>query len=138
MEVAGGERRPDRAHGVHVDVPEIGPPNIASRAIVPPIAIAAASPTARVSVATARITNMRKAVMTSSKKNDCASEPEERRADAGDVAEQGAQEEGREDGARELGRPVAEGAWPGKVALVSAKAKVTAPLKCAPEMCPTA
>ena len=33
-----------------IDAPEIGPPNIASSPIVPPIAIAAASPTARVSV----------------------------------------------------------------------------------------
>src|SRR5438552_3316460 len=37
-----------------MEAPEIGPPNIASRPIVPPTAIAAASPTARVSVATAR------------------------------------------------------------------------------------
>ena len=58
-----------------MEAPEIGPPNMASRAIVPPIAIAAASPTALVSVATARITNIRKAVITSSKKNDCACEP---------------------------------------------------------------
>jgi hypothetical protein len=34
-----------------IDAPEIGPSNIASSPIVPPIAIAAASPTARVSVA---------------------------------------------------------------------------------------
>ena len=43
-----------------IDAPEIGPPNIASSPTVPPIAIAAASPTARVSVATAMITNIRK------------------------------------------------------------------------------
>ena len=43
---------------------------------MPPIAIAAASPTARVSVATARITNSRNAVSTSSQRNDCACEPE--------------------------------------------------------------
>jgi hypothetical protein len=59
-----------------VEAPEIGPPNIASRAIVPPIAIAAASPTARVSVATARITNIRKALITSSQRKDCPCEPE--------------------------------------------------------------
>ena len=39
-----------------------GPPNSASRPTVPPIAIAAAAPTARVSVATAMITNIRNAV----------------------------------------------------------------------------
>ena len=39
-----------------------GPPNRASRPTVPPIAIAAAAPTARVSVATAMITNISKAV----------------------------------------------------------------------------
>jgi hypothetical protein len=44
-----------------IEAPVIGPANIASRPIVPPIAIAAASPTARVSVASARITNIRKA-----------------------------------------------------------------------------
>jgi hypothetical protein len=37
---------------------------------VPPIAIAAASPTARVSVATAMITNIKKNVITSSHRND--------------------------------------------------------------------
>ena len=45
---------------------------------MPPIAIAAASPTARVSVATARITNIRNALITNSQRNDCACEPEGR------------------------------------------------------------
>ena len=58
-----------------IDAPEIGPPNIASRPIVAAIAIAAASPTARVSVATASTTNMRKALITSSQRNDCPAEP---------------------------------------------------------------
>ena len=58
-----------------IEAPEIGPPNIASRPTVPPIAIAAASPTARVSVATAMITNIRKKLSTSSQRNDCACEP---------------------------------------------------------------
>ena len=49
-----------------MDAPVTGPPNSASSATVPPIAIAAAAPTARVSVATAMITNIRKAVRTSS------------------------------------------------------------------------
>ena len=40
-----------------IDVPVIGPPNSASRPTVPPIASAAAAPTARVSVVTATITN---------------------------------------------------------------------------------
>ena len=44
--------------------PVMGPPNSASRPTVPPMAIAAAAPTARVSVATAMITNIRKAVST--------------------------------------------------------------------------
>ena len=43
---------------------------------MPPIAIAAASPTARVSVATAMITNIRKKLSTSSQRNDCACEPD--------------------------------------------------------------
>src|SRR5579862_4429100 len=59
-----------------IEAPLIGPPNIASRPIVPPIAIAAASPTARVSVATARITNIRNALITSSHRNDCPCDPE--------------------------------------------------------------
>src|SRR5881275_2305717 len=59
-----------------IEAPEIGPPNIASSPIVPPIAIAAASPTARVSVATARTTNIRNAVITSSHTKDCPCEPD--------------------------------------------------------------
>ena len=47
-----------------IEAPVIGPPNSASRPTVPPIAIAAAAPTARVSVATAMITNIRNAVST--------------------------------------------------------------------------
>src|SRR6185503_11233770 len=52
-----------------IDAPVIGPPNIASRPTVAPIAIAASCPWARVSVATARITSIRNAVMTSSHRN---------------------------------------------------------------------
>ena len=55
-----------------IEAPEIGPPNIASKPTVPPIAIAAASPTARVSVATARTTNIKNALNTSSQRNACA------------------------------------------------------------------
>ena len=43
---------------------------------MPPTAIAAASPTARVSVATAMITNIRKKVSTSSQRKDWPCEPE--------------------------------------------------------------
>ena len=75
VQVAGDEAGPIERIGF-IDAPEIGPPNIASSPIVPPIAIAAASPTARVSVATARITNIRNAVSTISQKNDCACEPD--------------------------------------------------------------
>jgi hypothetical protein len=53
-----------------MEAPEIGPPNMTSRPIVRPIAAAAASPTARVSVTTARITNVRKALMTTSHRKD--------------------------------------------------------------------
>ena len=61
---------------------------------MPPIAIAAASPTARVSVATASTTNIRKALITSSQTNDwpcdpagsvvptCATSPSEARSSA--------------------------------------------------------
>ena len=44
----------------------IGPPTSVSSATVPPIAIAAAAPTARVSVATAMITNISNADITPS------------------------------------------------------------------------
>ena len=49
-----------------IDAPVTSPPKSASSATVPPIAIAAAAPTARVSVATAMITNIRNAVSTRS------------------------------------------------------------------------
>jgi hypothetical protein len=58
-----------------MDAPVTGPPNIASRPTVAPTAIAAASPTARVSVATAMITNIRKNVSTASHRNACPSDP---------------------------------------------------------------
>ena len=45
-----------------IEAPVTGPPKRASSPTVPPMAIAAAAPTARVSVATAMITNIRKAV----------------------------------------------------------------------------
>ena len=77
VQVPGDERGPSGAHGF-IEAPEIGPPNRASRPIVPPTAIAAASPTARVSVATAMITNIRNAVSTISQRNDCASDPDGR------------------------------------------------------------
>jgi hypothetical protein len=47
-----------------------------TRPTVPPIAIAAPSPTARVSVATAMITSIRKKVRIVSQRNACPSEPE--------------------------------------------------------------
>jgi hypothetical protein len=59
-----------------IEAPEMRPPKMASSATVPPIAIAAASPTARVSVATAMITNIKKKLRTSSQRNDWPSEPE--------------------------------------------------------------
>ncbi len=116
-----------------IEAPEIGPPNIASRPIVPPIAIAAASPTARVSVATAMITNIRNAVMTTSQRNDCASEPE------GSVAptwamlpSEALQQRRRRDRADELSPPVPDAARRSGKCRVSVNASVTAPLKCAP------
>ena len=54
-----------------IDAPVTGPPNRASSPMTPPIAIAAEAPTARVSVATAMITNMRKVVSTTSYRNAC-------------------------------------------------------------------
>ena len=94
----------------------IGPPNIASSPTVPPIAIAAASPTARVSVATAMITNIRKAVRTSSQRNDCPCEPRwERRADVGDVAERASQDRRGRKAPTSCARPVGDRARPGKV-----------------------
>ena len=73
-EVAGAIAGPSERAGF-IEAPVIGPPNIASRPTVPPIAIAAASPTARVSVATAMITNIRKKVSTTSHRNAWPSEP---------------------------------------------------------------
>jgi hypothetical protein len=63
-----GERSRHRAQqrAGFIEAPVTGPPKSASRPTVPPIAIAAAAPTARVSVATAMITNIRKAVSTAS------------------------------------------------------------------------
>ena len=55
-----------RSPSMRTSAPVIGPPNRASRPTVPPIAIAAPTPSARVSVATAMITNIRKAVRTTS------------------------------------------------------------------------
>src|SRR3954454_22240931 len=49
-----------------IDAPVTGPPNSASSPTAPPMAIAAAAPTARVSVATATITNISTAVSTPS------------------------------------------------------------------------
>jgi hypothetical protein len=49
-----------------IEAPVTGPAKSASRPTVPPIAIAAAAPTARVPVATAMITNIRNAVSSSS------------------------------------------------------------------------
>lgn len=55
----------------------------------------------------------------------------------GDVPERAAQDRGGGNRADELGEPVAGGAPPGEVA-AEGEAKVTAALKWAPEMCPTA
>ena len=52
-----------------MEAPVTGPPNIASSPTAPPIAIAAASPTARVSVATAMITSTSMNVSTDSHAN---------------------------------------------------------------------
>ena len=95
----------------------IGPPNIASSPTVPPIAIAAASPTARVSVATAMITNIRKKVSSTSHRNAWPCEPDgQGGADVGDVPERAAQEQRRREGAGELRRPVGDDARPREVA----------------------
>ena len=70
---------------------------------MPPIAIAAASPTARVSVATAMITNIRKKVRTGSQRKPAPSEPDGSVAPRfGDVAERGPQQERGGDRAGEL------------------------------------
>ena len=61
--LAGDSAGPNERAGF-IDAPVTGPPNSASSPTVPPIAIAAAAPTARVSVATAMITNIRNAVIT--------------------------------------------------------------------------
>jgi hypothetical protein len=61
----GGEGRAEERAGF-IEAPVTGPPNRASSPITPPIAIAAAAPAPRVSVATAMITNIRAAVITSS------------------------------------------------------------------------
>src|SRR6185437_11736894 len=121
-----------------IDAPVTGPPNIASSPTVAPIAIAAASPTARVSVATAMITNIRKNDSTASHRKACPSDPlgsvaprwatlpsDDRRTSAAAVAKGSC--DAKQAATREVGK------W-----RETANASVTAGLKCAPEMCPTA
>ena len=93
-----------------------GPPNIASSPTVPPIAIAAASPTARASVATAMITNIRKNVRTNSQRSAWPCEPD------GNVAprwarlpSERAEDRGSEQRAGQLREPVADRARPRKM-----------------------
>ena len=117
-----------------IDAPEIGPPNSASSAIVPPIAMAAASPAARVSVATARITNIRKASSRSPNERLRVGAGRQCGADVRDVAERRT-EHGRAASAPATVRPSRRPTDHGKCR-VTANASVTAPFKCAPEMCP--
>ena len=72
--------RPERSAGPNeragfIEPPEIGPPTRMSTETVAPTAIAAASPIARVSVATAITTNIRIAVSTISQAKARAAEP---------------------------------------------------------------
>jgi hypothetical protein len=67
--LARDERRAEPA-------PLTGPPTSAPSDTAPPMARAAASPTARVSVATAMITSIRKKVRTTSQRKAWRSEPE--------------------------------------------------------------
>src|ERR1700675_2804254 len=97
-----------------IEAPVTGPPNIASRPTVPPIAIAAASPTARVSVAAAMITNIRKKVSTSSHRKLWPCDPEGRRG--GREGAQGAPDKScGEERAGKLWEPVADHAPPREV-----------------------
>lgn len=59
-----------------IEAPEIGPKMTASMVIVDPIANPANSPIARVSVATAEITNINKKVLKNSETKDCIFDPE--------------------------------------------------------------
>ncbi len=59
-----------------MDALDTGPPKMAASATVPPIAHPAISPTARPSVATAAITNIKKKVRTLSNRIDCIKLPE--------------------------------------------------------------
>jgi hypothetical protein len=81
-----------------------------------PIAIAAASPTARVSVATAITTSIRKKVGTTSHRNDCPSEPEGSVAPTCAMLPRGAaQERGGNERAGAMGQPVPGDPAPGEV-----------------------
>src|SRR5450432_3516789 len=121
-----------------IDAPLIGPPHSASRAIVAPIASAASCPAARVSVATATITNINSPESSTSTPNDCHALP------AGTVAPKFAM--GPNNMLKVRAAATAPISWlitytatsrQGKCR-VTAKAIVTAGLKCAPEMCPAA
>ena len=106
---------------------------------MPPIAIAAASPTARVSVATARITNIKMNAQHELPEERLRFRPgRQRRADVRDVAERGAQQQRGRESPRRAGPPSSRQRAATGSGGVSANASVTAALKWAPEMWPTA
>ena len=117
-----------------IEAPLIGPPTRAPRATVPPMASAAACPTARISVATAVITTIRKNVSTTSQAKDWMSEP------AGCVTPRSAS--GPSVARRAIAAMVAPRIWADAYAATfdqgrcrpMPKAIETAGLKCAPEM----
>ncbi len=71
---AGNQRRTKRTGGF-IEAPLIGPAQSALAATVKPMASEASSPTARVSVATAVMTNIRAAVSNVSSTSDCSGGP---------------------------------------------------------------
>lgn len=118
--------------------PLIGPANKASRPTVPPMARAAVCVTARVSVATAVMTNIKKKVSAASRSSDWPFDPR------GSVAPRWATVPNIPRSSRlaaiapphwasRYGPTRDHGKW-----RAQANASVTAGLKCAPEICPTA
>jgi hypothetical protein len=100
-----------------IDAPEIGPPNIASSAIVPPIAIAARlTDGSRVGGDGHDHEHQEEAHDEFPEKRLPLRTRGERRADVADIAQRAAQKQSSGERTEQLGRPVGERAWPGEVA----------------------
>jgi hypothetical protein len=120
-----------------IEAPVIGPPKSASSATVPPIAIAAVSPTAGVG-GDGHDHEHRKKVRIVFQMKACRSLPEGRVAPTfGGVARRGTQQHGGGEHPGALRDPVGEHTRPGEVA-GKREGEADGGLNCAPEMWPAA